>query len=98
VFIAGKYDDKGKWMDGWESRERAPGHDWCVIRLGARARSRREIDTAYFTGQLPARRDDRGMPLRRSGAPATRPAGPVTPRLDLKGNDRIYVPIDMPNR
>ena len=36
VFIPGKYDDNGKWMDGWESRRRrTPGHDWCVIRLGA---------------------------------------------------------------
>ena len=26
VFIPGKYDDNGKWMDGWESRrKRVPG-------------------------------------------------------------------------
>ena len=31
----GVYTDRGKWMDGWESRRRrSPGHDWCVIRLG----------------------------------------------------------------
>ena len=52
VFIAGKYDDNGKWMDGWESRrKRQPGHDWCVVKL---ARSGIvhgiEIDTAHFTG------------------------------------------------
>ena len=24
-------------MDGWESRrKRTPGHDWCIVRLGAR--------------------------------------------------------------
>lgn len=35
VFIAGKYDDHGKWMDGWESRrKRVPGHDWCIVKLG----------------------------------------------------------------
>ena len=35
VFIPGKYDENGKWMDGWESRrKRIPGHDWCVVRLG----------------------------------------------------------------
>jgi allantoicase len=35
VFVADKYDDHGKWMDGWESRrKRTPGHDYCVIRLG----------------------------------------------------------------
>ena len=33
-FIPGKYDDHGKWMDGWESRrKRGPGHDWCIVRL-----------------------------------------------------------------
>ena len=35
VFIEGKYDDHGKWMDGWESRRRrTPGHDYCIVRLG----------------------------------------------------------------
>ena len=35
VFIADKYTDKGKWMDGWETRrKRVPGYDSCVIRLG----------------------------------------------------------------
>src|SRR5918997_1525944 len=35
VFIEGKYTDRGKWMDGWESRRRrTPGFDWCLIRLG----------------------------------------------------------------
>ena len=29
------YTDRGKWMDGWESRRRRePGHDWCIVRLG----------------------------------------------------------------
>ena len=28
VFIPGKYDENGKWLDGWESRrKRIPGHD-----------------------------------------------------------------------
>ena len=35
VFIPGKYTDRGKWMDGWESRRRrVPGHDWTIVRLG----------------------------------------------------------------
>ena len=34
VFIPDKYDDNGKWMDGWESRrKRTPGHDWCIVKL-----------------------------------------------------------------
>jgi allantoicase len=55
VFIDGKYDDHGKWMDGWESRrKRTPGHDYCVIRLGVPGVIRGfDIDTAYFTGNYP---------------------------------------------
>ena len=41
--------------DGWETkRRRGPGHDWVVIKLGARGRIRRvEVDTAYFKGNFP---------------------------------------------
>src|SRR5664279_792638 len=36
IFIPDKYTDRGKWMDGWETRRRrTPGHDWCIIKLGA---------------------------------------------------------------
>ena len=55
VFIADRYDDHGKWMDGWESRrKREPGHDYCVIRLGLPGIVRGlDIDTRYFTGNYP---------------------------------------------
>ncbi len=55
VFIDGKYDTRGKWMDGWESRrKRGPGHDWCVVKLAAPAVLRGvEIDTTHFTGNYP---------------------------------------------
>ena len=41
--------------DGWETkRRRGPGHDWVIIKLGARGRIRRlEVDTAYFKGNFP---------------------------------------------
>ena len=41
--------------DGWETRRRrGPGHDWCIIRLGAPGRLERiEIDTSYFRGNYP---------------------------------------------
>ena len=41
--------------DGWETRRRrGPGHDWCVVRLGAPGTIRRvEVDTAYFKGNFP---------------------------------------------
>jgi allantoicase len=55
VFIEGKYDDHGKWMDGWESRrKRTEGHDFCVIRLGIPGVVHGvDIDTSYFTGNYP---------------------------------------------
>jgi len=55
VFIDDKYDDHGKWMDGWESRrKRTPGNDHCIIRLGVPGVVHGvDIDTSYFTGNFP---------------------------------------------
>ena len=55
VFIDGKYDSHGKWMDGWETRrKRIEGHDWCVVKLAkAGVIHGIEIDTAHFTGNYP---------------------------------------------
>ena len=55
IFIPDKYDDHGKWMDGWESRrKRTPGHDWLVIRLGQPGRIHAfDVDTSHFTGNFP---------------------------------------------
>ena len=55
VFVADKYDENGKWMDGWESRRRRePGHDYCVVKLGLPGVVHGfDIDTSYFTGNYP---------------------------------------------
>jgi len=55
VFIEDKYTDRGKWMDGWESRrKRTPGHDWCTIKLGLRGVIHGvDIDTNHFLGNHP---------------------------------------------
>ena len=55
VFIEDKYTDRGKWMDGWESRRRrTPGFDWCIVRLGLAGRiSDVIVDTSYFRGNFP---------------------------------------------
>lgn len=55
IFIADKYTDRGKWMDGWESRrKRVEGHDFCIIKLGAMGRLRGlDIDTNFFLGNHP---------------------------------------------
>ncbi|MGB0660110.1 MAG: allantoicase [Mangrovicoccus sp.] len=52
IFIADKFDDHGKWMDGWETRRRRDGgHDWGVIRLAAPGRILGfDVDTSHFTG------------------------------------------------
>jgi len=55
VFIPDKYTERGKWMDGWETRRRrTPGHDWCVVQLGMRGIIRKvDIDTNHFLGNHP---------------------------------------------
>ena len=56
VFVEDKYDDHGKWMDGWESRRRRePGNDWCIVRLGVPGIIHGfDVDTSHFTGNHPA--------------------------------------------
>jgi len=58
VWREGEYTDRGKWMDGWETRRRRDlgpdAHDWCLIRLGARGIARGvDVETAFFTGNHP---------------------------------------------
>lgn len=56
VFLPDRFTDRGKWMDGWESRrKRTPGHDWCIIRLGLAGVIRAiDVDTAHFLGNFPS--------------------------------------------
>jgi allantoicase len=69
VFIDGKFTDRGKWMDGWESRRRrdnslqnpqtgseppAIDHDWCVLALGTPGEVVAfDVDTNHFLGNHP---------------------------------------------
>src|SRR6187402_3583860 len=55
IFIPGKYTDRGKWMDGWESRrKRGQGHDWCIIQLATPGIIYGvDIDTNHFLGNHP---------------------------------------------
>jgi allantoicase len=95
-FIPGKYDENGKWMDGWESRrKRSPGHDWCVIRLGVPGMvAGFEIDTRHFTGNYPPGAEI--LVCRTGEAVPDEQAGwtKVTARLALQGDDRVYVPVE----
>ncbi|GAC1393330.1 MAG: allantoicase [Polyangiales bacterium] len=59
IFVDGKYTDRGKWMDGWESRRsfgRVEGHthDWCIVKLGLRGVvAGVDVDTRFFKGNFP---------------------------------------------
>jgi allantoicase len=55
IFIEGRFTDRGKWMDGWETRRRrTPGYDWCIIRLGLPGILRGVlVDTSFFRGNYP---------------------------------------------
>src|SRR5689334_8280256 len=54
-FDPSTYTERGKEMDGWESRrKRVPGHDWCTVRLGIPGRiAGVDIDTSHFLGNHP---------------------------------------------
>src|SRR5947208_12270487 len=51
-----EYTDRGKWMDGWESRrKRTSGHDFAIVRLGAPGVVHGVVvDTSFFRGNYPA--------------------------------------------
>ena len=55
IFITDKYTERGKWMDGWESRrKRTTGHDWAIIELATSGRiTGFDIDTNFFLGNHP---------------------------------------------
>jgi allantoicase len=50
-----EYTDRGKWMDGWESRrKRVPGYDFAIVRLGLPGVVHGVVvDTAFFRGNYP---------------------------------------------
>ncbi len=56
VFIEDKFDEHGKWMDGWETRrKRHAGYDWAIIKLAVSGQIQAlDIDTTFFSGNYPA--------------------------------------------
>ncbi len=55
VWDAYRYTDRGKWMDGWETRRRRDdGHDWVTVELGIPGLVREAVvDTTHFKGNAP---------------------------------------------
>jgi allantoicase len=99
VFIPGKYTSRGKWMDGWETRRRrTPGHDWCVIQLGAPGRIHGvEVDTSHFVGNFPAEAslDAARVPPGAGRAGLARAAWrTIVPVVRLQGDQRSFFGAD----
>lgn len=97
IFVPGKYDDHGKWMDGWESRrKRTPGHDWCVVKLGAPGRIHRiDIDTSFFTGNYPPEAMIEAWSRLETPDPQSDEGWePFVPRMALKGDGHNLVEIE----
>ncbi len=95
VFIEDKYDDHGKWMDGWESRrKRTEGHDHCVVKMGLPGSiAAIDIDTRHFTGNFPPRASVEACysdtPLDESTAWTE-----ILPEVELNGNSHNIFEIE----
>ncbi len=105
IFIEGKYTDRGKWMDGWESRRRrTPGFDWCVIRLGLAGIVRGVVvDTSYFRGNYPEEcslegATFKGLPSETELLDEAVQWSSLLPQAPLKGDTRNQFPIDYSER
>ena len=61
----GEYTERGKWMDGWETRRRRePGFDWAIVKLGLPGIVRGiVVDTSFFRGNYPERVSIEGCAL-----------------------------------
>lgn len=101
VFIPGKYTDRGKWMDGWESRRRrTPGHDWCIVKLGLPGIVHAfVVDTSFFTGNFPSHCwiDGCGLPAGADPAADSVSWQPVLGRVELAGDAKNTFSIPLGN-
>jgi allantoicase len=99
----GEYTERGKWMDGWETRRRRePGYDWAVVRLGVPGVVRGVvIDTGFFRGNYPERASVEGCAL--DGTPGLAELQAVQwteilPLSQLAGDTKNEFVIDYPER
>jgi len=101
----GEYTDRGKWMDGWETRRRrTPGHDWAIVRLGAPGIVRGVvIDTSYFTGNYPEEASIDSAAV--AGSPSANHMvseqvqwKPLLPKSRLEGNTLNFFPVEANDR
>ena len=99
VWIDDKYDDHGKWMDGWESRRRRDGgYDHAVVKLGLAGEIKGvDLDTRYFTGNYPP-----AASLEACACETVPDADTqwieLIPKTDLQGDSHHYIEVDNPAR
>lgn len=93
----GEYTERGKWMDGWETRRRrTPGFDWAIIRLGRPGIIKGVvIDTSYFTGNFPEQASIDACSIDSSPALDRVTGGevrwePILEKVHLKGDSRNF--------
>ena len=100
IFVPGKYDQHGKWMDGWETRRlRGDGHDHCVVKLGLPGKIHGvDIDTSFFDGNHPT-----AASLEACAASGDRSETcfgdqaswyEIVPRTELGGNRHHYIEVE----
>lgn len=96
IFVPGKYDENGKWMDGWESRRRrGPGHDWCIVRLARPGWLHGvDLDTSHFTGNFPPAAALDGCLLESGDPDANTVWFPLLAGVALSGNSQHLHALD----
>ena len=95
VFVVGKFDDHGKWMDGWETRrKRFEGYDHAVVQLGLPGVIKGvDIDTSHFTGNFPPAASLDACSVQ--GEPDEQTEWTtLVPAVTLHGNSHRFVEID----
>ena len=88
-----EYTDRGKWMDGWESRrKRALGsdvHDAVIVRLAMPGVIRSVVvDTAFFRGNFPEQCAIDGSDQREGTHPDDLEWTEIVSRSALRGNEK----------
>ncbi|MDR5833727.1 allantoicase [Caballeronia sp. LZ034LL] len=95
VFIPGKFDDHGKWMDGWETRrKRSTGYDWCIVKLARPGVIKGiDLDTSHFTGNFPPAASIEGAHVIEGAPNQSTQWTEIVPSTTLQGNNHHYLDV-----
>lgn len=96
IFVPDKFDDNGKWMDGWESRRRRHGgYDYCIVKLGCPGIVRGfDIDTRHFTGNFPPEASIDVCVSPHNNPDTEDVWQTLVPKMPLKGDSHHYIKVD----